>query len=360
MSPFRSTTALFILLAAPAMLSAQADPTLSRFIHPNAKALISIDWKHVRQSNVGATIREKWLNTGADAATAIPGIEFLNDVDRFLISSSGRKSSDDTSEDTPLLIVACGHFDLAKVRSVLTKFGAKAQMFNSITVYRPQGENGKDMAVVLLDAQTILIGDAASVFASVERSAFPPPAQDPNSIVARAAEMESNYDAWIIMTDPEEVANNRFVDRFSAGELGAGALGFDAGVSLRSGLAADVAVRFETESAAKNLASEMDKLLKLAAKGKAGDPALIDLGKKLKLTSEGSVAKFSLRLTPQELEKNTQVLASFQRQPAAAGTMANIQPLVGTTPAPPPQEEKKVIRIEGLDDGPRVIPYERQ
>ena len=313
MSPFRSITALFVLLAAPAILSAQADPALSRFIQPNAKALISIDWKRVRQSNVGATIREKWLNKGADAATAIPGIEFLNDVDRFLISSSGRKSSDDISEDTPLLIVAGGHFDLAKVRSVLTKFGIKAQMFNSIPVYRPQGENDKDMAVVLLDSQTILLGDAVSVFASLERNAFPPPPPDPNSIVGRAAEMEANYDAWAIMTDPEELANNRLPDIFSDGQLGAGALGFEAGVSLRNGLAADVTVRFETELAAKKLASEVEKLLKMSGKDKAGEPALLELGKKLKLISEGPVAKFSLRLTPQELEKNTQILASFRK-----------------------------------------------
>ena len=357
MSPLRST-ALFILLAAPAILSAQTDPALSRFIQPNAKALISIDWKHVRQSNVGAAIREKWLTTGPDAPTAIPGIEFLNDVDRFLISSSGRKSSDDASEDTPLLIVAGGHFDLAKVRTVLANFGAKAQMFNSIPVYRPQGENGKDMAVVLLDPQTILIGDASSVFASLERNAIPPPSPDTNSIVAHTAEMEANYDAWMIMTDPEELANNRLTDILSDGQLGADARGFEAGVSLRNGLAADVTVRFETEAAAKKLASEMDKLLKMSAKDKSGESAMIELGKKLKLTSEGSVAKISLRLTPQELEKNTQVLASFRKQPDAAGAMANIRPLAETTPAPR-QEEKKVIRIEGLDDGPRVIPYER-
>jgi hypothetical protein len=359
MSLFRFTPAFFILLAAPAILSSQTDPVLSRFIQPNAKALISIDWKHFRQSNVGTTVREKWLTAGSGPSVTIPGIEFLNDVDRFLISSSGRKSSDDASEDTPILIVAGGHFDLAKVRSMLTAFGAKPQMFNSIPVYRPQGENGKDMAVVLLDPQTILIGDAPSVFASLERNAFPTPLPDTNSIIARASEMEANYEAWVIMTDPEELANNRLVDIFSDGQLGAGARGFEAGVSLRNGLAADITVRFETEAAAKNLASEMDKLLKMSGKEKAGEPAMIELGKKLKLTSEGSVAKISLRLTPQELEKDTQALASFQKHPAAAGAIANVRPLVATTPVPR-QEEKKVIRIEGLDDGPRVIPYEHQ
>jgi len=354
----RSTPLLSILLVAPAVLSAQTDPALSRFVQPNAKVLISIDWKRVRQSDTGVTIREKWLTDGAASPLAVPGIEFLNDVDRFLISSSGHKPGNDATQDTPILMVASGHFDLAKVRVLLAKFGAKAQMFNSIPVYRPQGENGKDMAVVLLDAQTILIGDAPSVFASLERTAFPAPAPDANSIVARAAEMEANYDAWIVMTDPEEMAKNPLTDMFSEGQLAAGARGFEAGVSLRSGLAADVSVRFENEAAAKTLASELDNMLKGSIKGKAGALALNELGKKLKITSEGPLAKISLRLTPQELQKNTQALATFRGQPPA-GTMANIQPLVRPTPTPV-REEKKVIRIEGLDDGPRVIPYDQQ
>jgi hypothetical protein len=363
MSLFRSTSVLLIVLAGPVILGAQSDPALSRFVHPSAKALISIDWKHVRQSNVGATIREQLLNAGSNASFAIPGAEFLNDVDRFLISSSGRKSSDETSQDTPLLIVAEGHFDLAKLRTVLTKLGAKVQMFHSTQVYRPQGESGKDMAFVLLDSQTVLIGDAPSVFASLERSSFPAAAVDPNSVIARAAKMGVNYDAWVIVADPEELAGNH-MDIFNEGQLGAGALGVEAGVALRSGLTADISVQFENELAAKNLVTGMSGFLKFAAMGKSNDTSLMELSKKLKFGSEGTVAKISLRLTPQELEKNAQTFASLpKRYPASTGALAGAvaiaqPPVQPATPPMPP--EKMVVRIDGLEDGPREIPYKRQ
>src|SRR5438045_1244318 len=147
---FRLYLATGLLLAAPAIASAQTDPALWRFVPSNAKAIISIDWKHVRQSHVGTMLREKWIDINS---AAIPGAEFLNDVDRFLISSGGANAGDETSEP-PLLIVVRGHFDLLKVRKLLQTHGTRAQAFNSFQVYRPQGKNAKDMAFVLLDAQT--------------------------------------------------------------------------------------------------------------------------------------------------------------------------------------------------------------
>src|SRR6266478_3523922 len=120
---FRLHLATGLLLAASAIASAQTDPALWRFIQPNSKAIISIDWKHVRQSHVGTMLREKWIDTNSGA---IPGAEFLNDVDRFLISSGGVTAGDEVSEP-PLLIVVRGHFDLPRVRKLLQTHGARAQ-----------------------------------------------------------------------------------------------------------------------------------------------------------------------------------------------------------------------------------------
>src|SRR5713226_9177181 len=165
-----SRFAILVLVLAPVAGTGQTDPGLWRFVHPNAKAVISIDWGRIRQSHVGTMLREKWVDTGP--AAAIPGIEFLNDVDRFLISSPGQNPADERAEP-PVLIVIHGHFEMAKIRKLLVTHGAKPQMFNSVQVYRPQDKNGKDLAFVLLDAQTILMGDARSIFASVERNARP-------------------------------------------------------------------------------------------------------------------------------------------------------------------------------------------
>jgi hypothetical protein len=250
-----------------------------------------------------------------------------------------------------------GHFDLAQVRGILSAQGAKPQMFNNVQVYRPQGNSGKEMAFVLLDAQTILIGDPRSVFASLERTAFPIPAPDANSLLSRAAQLDTNYDAWALMTTPGVLASDRLMAMFTGGELGTEAQGFEIGFSLRSGLTVDTTVMFQSEAAAKKMASELGSLLKLAIKDKMSEPAMLDMEKKLRVASEGSVVKIAMHMTQPELDKNAQLFAASHKQPAAP--LADVRPLV--IPAPPPsQPEKKVIRIEGLDEGTREIPFKQQ
>jgi hypothetical protein len=343
----RSLPVLTLLLA-PAVVSAQTDPALLRFIPPNPKAIISIDWKTVRATHIGILLREKYVD--ADPASSIPGAEFLDDVDRVIISSPGRAHDDETSEP-PTLVVVHGHFDLAKVRKVLADHGAKPQLFNSIQVYRPQGKNSRDMAFVLIDAQTILIGDAASVFASLERNANPAPVADAGSLLARAVEMDSRYDLWVLMSGLQTLGSDRLMGLLAGGGLQSESRSFEAGVSLRNGLAADISLIFPSEPEARSMASEFSKLIKAAIKDKVGGPAMLDLEKRLKVVAEGAATKISLRMTPPEFEKNAQLFAAARQQPVvAAATVKSAEAM-----PEPPKLAPAMIRIEGLDEGPREI-----
>jgi hypothetical protein len=345
----RPISVTFGLLLASLAAHAQQDTALWRYTHPNAKALIGIDWRKLSASHAGTILREKWINTNG---AAVPGIEFLDDVDRVLISSPGREGGDESAE-APILIVARGRFDLAKVRHALTAHGARAQMFNNIAVYRPQGKSGKDMAFVVLDAQTILIGDARSVFQSLDLNRSPE-AQAPSSpISARAAELEANYEAWAIIQG-------------TGGIGGAEPQTFEAGISVRNGLAADIHLILPNEPVARSMASDLSELFKTMAKDKATDPSMVDITKKLKVTSEGSTAKISLRLTPQEVERNARMFAASHKTSAPAGAVAAapvipaIRPVVTPPPAATPaRPERGTIKIEGLDEGTREIPYKR-
>ena len=102
------------------------------------------------------------------------------------------------------------------------------------------------------------------------------------------------------------------------------------------------------------MASEFSKLMKAAIKDKVGGPAMLDLEKRLKVTAQGATAKISLRMTPQEFEKNAQIFAATRQQSAIES--ADIKPAAAeaTTPAPP-KPAPQMIRIEGLDDGPREV-----
>jgi hypothetical protein len=341
---------LFVLLLAPGVLSAQTDPALLRFIPSNPKALISIDWKTLKGSHIGALLREKFVDT--NPGSAMPGVEFLDDVDRCVITSQGRPPGDDTSEP-PLLVVVRGHFDLGKVRQTLAAHGAKPQQFNSVQVYRPQGKSARDMAFVLIDTQTILIGDAGSIFASLERSANPPSTPDTSSLLTRVAEMDAHYDVWALMSGLQGMGSDRLLGLIAGGGGAGESRNFEAGVSLRNGLAADISLFFPTELEARSMASEFSKMMKAAIKEKIGGPAMLDLEKKLKVAADGATARISLRLTPQELEKNAQIFARTPRQPTLAA--AEVTPVLAEAVPAPAKPAASIIRIEGLDDGPREI-----
>jgi hypothetical protein len=329
--------------------SAQTDRALLRFVDPDAKALISIDWKRLRESHLGTMIRQKWVD-----GSAIPGAQFLNDVDRVVISSPGRNPTDAQSEDAPLLVAASGRFDLAKVREVLITHGAKPQMFNNVPIYRPQGNNGKEMAFVLLDAQTILIGDPHSIFGTLERTSFPSSLPDTNPLLVRAAQLDAVYDAWALVNTPGVLASDRLMGLLTGSEVGSEASGFEIGFAIRDGFTVDTTVTFQSEGTAKKMGAEFSKMLKLAIKDKMGEPAMLDMEKKLKITSEGALVKIAMHMTQQELDKNARIFMASQKKPAAAP--APVRPLI----VPPPAPEKKVIRIEGLDEGTREIPYKEQ
>jgi hypothetical protein len=341
----------------------QSAPASWRFVYPNAKALISINWQRIRQSPAGAMIRDQWLNAGFLAA--IPGIELLDNVDRVVISSPGNETTTGTSvesadpADPPLLIAVDGHFDAARVHQLFTRLGAKPQVYNSFQVYRPQATGAKDMAYVLFDARTILFGDAPALFAALDRNQFAPPAPDSRSILARAAEMDAAYEVWMIITTPDIMSSDRLAELFHGGEWASDAQEFEAGVHLRTGLTADVTVRFASEAAARRVVTEMTKLTAMMAKDKTAEAQTQAIVRKLKFSSDGSAAKISLSLTPQELEKSAQAFAVAHQTSAAAHKAPDLAPAqaVTSTVATPTPAKPAVIRIEGLDDGPREIPY---
>jgi hypothetical protein len=351
-----SKLALLALGLVPALGVAQSEAGPWRFIAPDSKELLSVDWGRIRTSHIVKLLREKWID-----GAAFPGTEFLDAVDnRFLISSPGKNSNDPDAEGG-LLVVVSGHFDLSRVRTVLAQYRLKPQQYNSFQVYRPQGKDPKDWSFVLFDSRTILMGDTRSIFACLDRAAFPAAEPPPGSPVARAADMDSIYDVWAIVDTPGAFGTDRLTAFLRGSDQDTGSQALEFGLSLRDGLALDYTMTLGSNSAAKQMAAELSRIIKLAVKDKLGEPALVDLEKKMKFTAQGSLAKLTVRLTAQELEKNAQIFAASHKPPAAAPAasgLAQVRSVVKPEPAPPMPPEKKVIRIEGLDGGPREIPYQ--
>jgi hypothetical protein len=289
-----------------------------------------------------------------------------------LISAPGKNSSDDSAE-SPILIAIHGHFDPAKVRQVFTHLGAKPQAYNSFQVYRPQGKDpggsdAKDTAWVLFDAETILYGDAPSIFAALDRNQFAPASAQPTaasgSILARGAEMDARFELWMIMDAAEMMSSDRIAALFRGGEWASEAQALEAGFDLRTGLAADITVRFSSDAVAKRVTAELTRAMNLAAKDKSAGAQAQNIAKKMKFNVDGSAAKVSLRLSEQELEESALAFAASQKESGTDAVLSekpseklnpNTTALASPVTSPP---QRAVIRIEGLDEGTREIPYQ--
>jgi len=257
------------LLLAPLAARAQPDPALWRFVTPNAKMVIGIDWARLRQSGASTIFRQKLVTR--ETWPAFPGMEMLDSIDRVLISSSGKGPDDSPAadaNDTPFLIAISGRFNPAAVRALFVNLGAKPQSYNSFQVYRPQAASAqgkiKDTAWVMFDAQTVLFGDAPSVFAALDRNQFAqtaPQAAAPGSLAARASVLDAKYELWIVLDASGLSSDNRLASLFTGNEWAKDAQGFEGGISTRAGLDADLVIHFSSEASAKRVIDELNRSL---------------------------------------------------------------------------------------------------
>lgn len=353
------------LVVAPIATYAQSEPTLWRFADPSSKSLIGIDWARIRSSTAGAAIRQ-----ALPSNSALPGLvalALLDSIDRLLISSPAGPSAADSSkaaEDSPILIAIQGRFDAAKVRQLSALSGAKAQSYNSFQVYRPQakensGKTNRDSAWVLYDSHTILYGDPPLVFAALDRNEFGPPAgsaPNPGSLAARAAELDAKYEVWGVLDVADVVLSGTLPAVFHGNEWASAVQGIELGVNLGAGLDADFILRLASDKSAKHVAAVLESALNAAAKDKSHGAQAQELAQKLRFSVDGSAAKISLHMNQQELEQIAQAFkAGVQSGERASRSNPGVTPVL--TPAGPPTPP--MIRIEGLDDGTREIPYQQ-
>jgi hypothetical protein len=338
------------------LASAQTDEGLWRFVHPNAKALIGMDVQRIRTSHViqemSAQLSAMPLPMGL--SLQFPGMDLLHLIDRVIVSSPGRNSVD-SDEDPPILIALSGRFEPVKLTQLFIKAGARRQVFNSVTIYRLQDAKNSDFGFVILNSQTLLIGDVKSLFAVIERvgkgTATPP------GIVERARDMDVAFDFWaILLTTPSAMAS----DRLPIADM-AKLNGFQAGIAVRDGLSVDVNLNAIDEKAAKEMSAQLSKLIRLVAKDHENHPEWTGLDRKLKIRVDHADVHFALHLDAQEVGRVAKAFDEGRARRQALTAAVNVKPqqpsVSATAPmaAPAPQ---LVIRIEGLDGGPREIPYQ--
>ncbi len=328
---FFKTLILSIVLLVPALADGPAEPSLWRYVHPNSKALVGIQWSQVEQSDLGRWIQSRWIPD-----LGMPGIEFLKGVEQVLISSPGVQP-ESPDEDPRLLIAIQGNFDLARLRQVLVEQGAKPQTFAGIPIFRQRGKAITEPAFALLSSRTILIGDIQTLFSSIERLKVARSEDDLQPLVGRAQDLAARYDCWALMSDTGAMHNFLFTS-LAGKTLSPESQGFQAGISVRNGLAIDVVMAVRNERAARVLQGNLNRLIRNAETDKGGSPEFASLIRKLRITADRSSVLLTLRMTALEASQ------SFASKPRSQ--------VLAKTDAP-----KLVIRIEGLDEGSRELPF---
>jgi hypothetical protein len=312
------------------LVAAGADASLWRFVHPKAKALVGIQWSKVQRSEVGRWIQQRWIN-----GESVPGIEFLPDIDEVLISSAGPAAGSDSGEPQ-LLIAIRGRFDLARVQQLLVRQGHRAQTFGTVPIYRPAAKGSTDPAFALLSSEIILVGDIQALYATIERSKLPVSEEDDEGFLGRAQLLATRYDCWAVMSEPGAMKDFLFAS-LAGKTLSSESQGFQAGISVKDGLAIDVVLSSRTERGARTVAAKLNRMLKASAKAD-GAPEYSALFQKLQISPDHTNVFITLRMNRQE------TAASLKVTPAPAPTVEASH-----------TGERKVIRIEGLDEGVREV-----
>ncbi|MBV8819430.1 MAG: hypothetical protein JO022_13815 [Acidobacteriaceae bacterium] len=345
-----SAVAGFVVGSSLARSSPLAENSLRRYVHPNSKALVGAQWSKIQKSELGRWLQRRWINN-----LDIPGTEFLKDVDEVLISSPGLKDGAGEDEDPALLIAIHGSFNLTRVRLVLARQGARMQNFDGIPVYRLKGKTESDPAFALLNSQTILVGDPQSLFSTIERSKLVQNTDESGPFTARAQAMAARYDCWALAGENGSI-HNFLLSALVGKALSPESQGFEAGISVRDGLLVDVIMKVPSERAAKLLQNNLARLIRIAGTPMgAKNNDFVNLIPKFRVRSDKESVSLSLRMSDSEIAAALHANSDrFVAQTAAVPGEAERRTATLPRSAPP---AKSVIRIEGLDEGPRELPF---
>lgn len=186
-----------VVLAATAVAQVPASwPKVWNLAHPNAAALIGVDVRGIRESALFQSLGDQLKTAGAalpsmQGRAMLPGKEFFNDIDSVLISSPGSpkptaKASaakpSAAKDNPPFLMIVTGHFPAEHLQAFLK---GESHVYDTVDVYRPDPHGNSSVA--RLDENTLLVGDAASVRAAIDRRNLNP--KTPTPLLARAAAM---------------------------------------------------------------------------------------------------------------------------------------------------------------------------
>jgi hypothetical protein len=307
-----------VLLFGIGTCSAQSHPASHpswwRYASPEATALVGIQWEHLRTSPFAEAISGE---LSGDDGLGFPDLDCVKQARQIVISSPA------------LLAMAAGNFPAATLREQAMRKGLRRALYHDVEIWVTPGKG--TLSIARMNDQLVLLGLLKNLQEAIDRSLLEEANRGFSPLLARAAHYAQD-DLWVVAARLPDPLADRFIP------LDAEAEGFEGSVSLGTGLKLKAVFTFSSEDASDQLVETLKGMLVSMPLGTRGIEIAID---------QNNVT-LSMAVTEQQLaaglKTTTPVVAKAAPKPEA----------VAATPVVPKQAPQ-VIRIFGLDDGPREI-----
>ena len=318
--------------------------------HPDAKLMLGIDLKTIRESDAWKVFSDQRKAQAQPAAAQPPlqatmqnmAMDIFSQVDRIFVSSPGNPTLN-SKTTAPFLLAVEGKFPL----EALKQFQQSApRRYRTADLYRTTKTDTTTLAV--MDG-LLLLGDEKSVLSALDRRgrALPPASK----LLARAKTLAATHDAWIIADEslskfqPAKAGWNPLAMPFASQIKG-----IDFGLAVREGIQFELSLAAPDDASASQMAQMLGSQIQMAMASQPNSAEIAETVQKLKIDSLGNRMRVSLALTKEEFTAQLQAVQAASLRAAAAAPKTPPGPV---RPAKPAQPGK--IVIYGLDGGPRVI-----
>ena len=314
---------LCAIVGTAVLAAGESHPSWWNLASPEATVLVGIDWAKLRHSPFAEAIDEELWNANS---LGFPDLACLKEARQFLISSPA------------VLAIAAGSFPPATVRAQAARQGMKPGSYRGVDLWVSPGNATRSVAQ--MSGQLLLIGTRKTLEDAIDRSLGQTLRRN-SPLLARAAHFAETRDLWVVAAQLPDPLASLFVP------LDADGRDFEGGVSVSGGLEAVAALRAASEEATAELAANLRHAI----------PSLPAIAGALQVSVEGDVVLMTLEVNQEQLMANL-------RHPDAAPAVA-AEPAPERAPEPVSKPEPKpagpqVIRILGLDEGPREIVLHNQ
>lgn len=353
-----------------------SEPMAWRFAHPEAAVLAGADFRKLAETADGRQIRDQFA--GALGAPLVEQAERL--LLSSVVESTGRRSD---------ILILSGSFSLAQLRKLAMQEGAHMVSFKGLEIAAPPGAAAGDAHLAWLPGTAgstmVLIGTRPAIQAAAERSkAHVESMASVNPLFARARELSGGYPVWVACEGVPQGFGPKSMDP-GQGESpdGGDVEGMDMGV--RFGETSDLNLWFwtSTEGAAATalkqlqdsantpeqfvlspwmhqLKGSIEMTTLVLGAPVANGTAAARIGPLLvafALPVDTKVSSAPAAAAPQ-VSMRVKVDANVPMTGIAAVSKAAVEaPMPVPAAAPPAPPKKLFVRIQGLDDGDKDIPY---